>query len=526
MHHADGRNLDALEVSDRGDEPVDQIAGRRFVAVEEHLYVRAGREVVALCADEDRPGAAFSRLPCRRGEIPQQLRPEQVEGRIGDHDLADGSSELERCFWHQNSLLFEDREGHQSPFASIINGRCEGVSSEDVGPAGGSVDPEARRELDEISAALARREGMLSQAETISGIGSWEWVPDTDELHWSDQMFRIFGVDQDSFTPTPDEVRALYHPDDRDYVRTLMDTAVATGREFRFEYRIVQRSGDVRVLEAAGRTQIGEDSGSLRLFGVVQDITERKETEKVLADAFSRERIARVGVERANAELESFVYTVSHDLNGPVISILGYIELFETDFGATLPDEAKFYLERIKVSGNLMQSLITDLLELSRVGRVQTEPHPVDLGALFAEIADEIRAEAPAAAVRVDGDLPDIHMHPERAKQLFTKLIQNSVRHSERPDVTVDVRMMGNANGLVTLSLSDNGPGIPIEKRERVFRVFERLDAVHPGTGMGLAVCKRIVETNGGEIWIAESESGTDMRMSIPVAPGTDGATV
>lgn len=230
-------------------------------------------------------------------------------------------------------------------------------------------------------------------------------------------------------------------------------------------------------------------------------------------------------MERANAELETFVYTVSHDLNGPLISILGYVDLFETDFGSKLPDEAKFYLERIKVSGLYMQSLITDLLELSRVGRVQTEADAVDLGALIRELAEEIRASVPEAVVQTDGDLPDIYMNPVRAKQLFANLIQNSVKYADRSDARVEIKAVDRSDGLVTLSLSDNGPGIPVDKREQVFGVFERLDAVESGTGMGLALCKRIVETNGGRIWIADSERGTDVRLSIPLSTtGAEGS--
>lgn len=222
------------------------------------------------------------------------------------------------------------------------------------------------------------------------------------------------------------------------------------------------------------------------------------------------------------AELESFVYTVSHDLNGPLISILGYVDLFESDFGSSIPDEGKFYLERIKASGNFMQLLITDLLELSRVGRVHTEPETVDLHVLINEIADEIRIDAPEAKVTVNG-LPAIHLNPVRAKQLFANLIDNSVKHADRPDVAIEVRSEETSDGLVTLSVTDNGPGIPMSQRDKVFGVFERLDPSRSGTGMGLAVCRRIVESNGGSIWIERSDVGTDMRLSVPVAT-TDGS--
>lgn len=230
----------------------------------------------------------------------------------------------------------------------------------------------------------------------------------------------------------------------------------------------------------------------------------------------ARRRSSRPEVERVQAELEDFVYTVSHDLNSPLISILGYVDLFESDFGADLTDEGKLYLERIKVSGRFMQSLIAGLLDLSRVGRVQTEPEVVDLHSLIHEIADEIRADAPEAKIRLN-ELPAIYMNPMRAKQLFSNLIQNSVKYADRSDIMIEVSADEASNGLVTLTLTDNGPGIPVDRREKVFGVFERLDSSRSGTGMGLAVCKRIVETNGGLIWIADSELGTDVRFSVPI---------
>ena len=385
----------------------------------------------------------------------------------------------------------------------------------------GSVE-RARSELEEVNVALARREAMLTEAQKISRMGSWEWDLDKDEISWSDEMYRIYGVDRETFDPRADDPRDLVHPEDRDYVASTVDRAVENREGFQFEYRIVQPSGDVRVVQASGKIDVLEGGDHPRLFGVVQDVTERKESEHALADAFSRERLARVGVERANQELESFVYTVSHDLNSPLISVLGYIDLLEEDFASSVPEEARFYLERIKASSSYMQSLIKDLLELSRVGKVQTEPDEVDLDGLIGEITNEIRASHPEVSVEVMEDLPDIYMNPLRARQLFANLMQNSVKYAGRPDIRIRLSAEPDGNGLVTLSVADNGPGIAVEDRERVFGVFERLQTKEEGTGIGLAVCKRIVETTGGRIWIAESEEGTDVRVSVPATDEND----
>jgi len=378
----------------------------------------------------------------------------------------------------------------------------------------------ARRDLEEVNVALARREAMLAEAQKISRIGSWEWNPVTDETTRSAEMYRICGFDPDTVEPTEFDFMGLVHPEDRDYVESIVNSAVENRRGFEFEFRIVRPDGNVRTLQTSVKLDDTRADAGVRLFGVVHDITERKESERALADAFSRERLARVSVERANQELESFVYTVSHDLNSPLISVLGYIDLLEGDFGSQLPDDAKFYLERVKASSGYMQSLIKDLLELSRVGRVQTEPDAVDLDALFEEITNEIRAGHPDVSVEIKHDLPEIYMNPLRARQLFANLMQNSVKYAKRPDVRIEVDAETDGNGLVTLSLADNGPGIAVENRERVFGVFERLETNEEGTGIGLAVCKRIAETSGGRIWIADSDIGTDIRVSVPLSNG------
>lgn len=242
-------------------------------------------------------------------------------------------------------------------------------------------------------------------------------------------------------------------------------------------------------------------------------------TNEALSDAFTRERLSRIGVERANEELESFVYTVSHDLNSPLISILGFLELLEQDIGTKVPAEVRFYMERMTASARFMQSLIRDLLELSRVGRVQTDPEEVDVEELIEDISEEIKVTHPEVEIST-APIPAISMNPLRARQLFANLMQNSVKYSGRPDVRISVTAEPDPNGFVSLSVVDNGPGIPEQYRDRVFGVFERLENSQEGTGIGLAVCKRIVETSGGNIWIADSEEGTDVRLTVPASTG------
>gem|GEM_PF-2104850 len=247
--------------------------------------------------------------------------------------------------------------------------------------------------------------------------------------------------------------------------------------------------------------------------GVLRDITERKRAEAELAAANKE-------LERANAELETLVYSASHDLKSPMVSLLGYLEYLRLDFGEVLGPEGNRYLNRMADSTVYMQRLIHDLIDLSRVGRSGVEPIEVDLGRLVRAIAEDAGAANPAAEIRV-GRLPVVTGDPTGFRQLFTNLLENAIRHAGRPDPVVVVDGRDLPDGAVELSVRDNGKGVPAEHRERVFGVFERLEgpSTSEGTGMGLAICRKIVEVLGGAIAIV-GDRGTDVRILLPRAVG------
>ena len=256
------------------------------------------------------------------------------------------------------------------------------------------------------------------------------------------------------------------------------------------------------------------------ITGVVvtfRDISERKQAEAAMSLAYEREREARLLVEKTNTEMESFVYTVSHDLNSPLVSISGFLNYLETDYGSTLPDQGRFFLDRISASATYMHALIRDLLEFSRVGRVESNAERVDLDELVPVIVDEVVTARPQLQVDLD-ELPAVSMNPHRAQQLFSNLLHNAAKYGG-PEPKVQIRVVERTDGRVCLSVADEGPGIPAEYRTRAFEVFQRLEerASQDGTGIGLAICKRIVESTGGDIWLADSPRGADFRITLPL---------
>lgn len=231
------------------------------------------------------------------------------------------------------------------------------------------------------------------------------------------------------------------------------------------------------------------------------------------------ERAARQAIESANAELETLVYGISHDLKSPIITLVGYLEILQADYLEDLDEEALHYISRMSVSAHYMEALLNDLLELSRIGRVQTEVERVDLAQMAADVAASPGVAESGAKVVV-GKLPAVAANPLRVRQLFTNLVENAIRHGGRPEVTVRITAELGPDALV-LSVADDGVGIPRQYREKVFGIFERLEGTGnsgKGTGIGLALCRKIVESMGGEISIADSAVGTCFRVVLPAS--------
>ncbi len=299
-------------------------------------------------------------------------------------------------------------------------------------------------------------------------------------------------------------------------------------------HRLPERTDDPRVLVGELRTgsllvagnrfapYYGDDERQLlATFGTVADLALER------AELFGQERGARAQIETAHAELEAFVYGISHDLKNPIITLLGYAELLDADHGDRLDDEGRHFLQRMTASAEYMHELLNDLLELSRIGRVQTEPETVDLAAIATAVAEETGRAHPAATVRV-GELPAVHMNPVRTRQLLTNLVENAVKHGGRDDVTVNVSAGGHAPpGMVRVLIADDGVGIPPEHHDRVFGMFERLGegayGDGGGTGIGLSICRRIAEVAGGSIGLGEPETGTEVHLDLPLPPSVRG---
>lgn len=258
------------------------------------------------------------------------------------------------------------------------------------------------------------------------------------------------------------------------------------------------------------RTQAGEIFGVL---GTYADITPRKTAEA------EREALLH-DLEGKNNELERYAYTVSHDLKAPLVTIRGFLGVLREDIedvATSNPKLAESMLEseaRIQRAAFRMGALLDDLLDMSRIGRVLNPKQNVSLRAIVDDVllACAGRLDATSAEVEVDvGDLV-VHVDPTRIAQVFQNLVENACKYRS-PERALRIRISAAPGGLV--QVSDNGIGIPQRHHTRIFRAFEKLDPSIEGSGIGLALVKRIIETHGGQITVHSLEEGTAFSFQL-----------
>jgi signal transduction histidine kinase len=261
---------------------------------------------------------------------------------------------------------------------------------------------------------------------------------------------------------------------------------------------------------------LGEDIGALRRR-IVREL-------EALQDANERLDAQALDLRRSNAELEQFAYVASHDLQEPLRKVASFTQLLQRRYGDQLDERADQYIEFAVDGAKRMQQLINDLLAFSRVGRVGTESQPVDMNVAAQLALDNLASAIEEAGAVVDvGDLPTVHGEPTLLAAVLQNLIGNAVkfRGETPPRIAVSARRDGD---VWEFAVADNGIGIEPEYAERIFVIFQRLHPkeVYGGTGIGLAMCKKIVEYHGGRIELDTAvQEGTTFRFTLPVPQET-----
>jgi PAS domain S-box-containing protein len=247
--------------------------------------------------------------------------------------------------------------------------------------------------------------------------------------------------------------------------------------------------------------------GEQTFTGVLRDITQRKHQET------EREQLIKA-LARSNQELDQFAYVASHDLKAPLRGIANLSQWIEEDLGDTLTGENKGQMELLRGRVHRMEALIDGVLQYSRAGRVKAKPEEIDTGALVHDVI-ELIAPPQAAGINIAAGMPVVRAEKVPLQQVFMNLLGNAIKHARTEDPRIEVSWE-DAGPFFEFSVADNGQGIAPQYHERIFGIFQTLEARDKveGTGIGLSVVQKIVESKGGRVWV-ESDVGRGARFKF-----------
>ena len=383
-------------------------------------------------------------------------------------------------------------------------------------------------------AELAETTGLLERTQQISKTGGWEYDLATGKLTWTDEVYRIYGSERRYGPVELERVISAFDAESARVIRTAFERLVADGAPSDLEVGLIRADGQRIWVRVVGEVVI-EGGRVVRVRGIIADVNDRRlvedEIRELNAELEQRVAARTVELERVNHELETFAYSVSHDLRAPLRAVDGFSKVLLDDYAAKLGGDGGHYLERIRAGAVRMGTLIDEILKLSRLSRQRFEREPIDISALAREIVAELSSVEPDR--RVEVEIED-GLVAEADRGLVQSVLQNLFGNAFKFTAKTDrarVRLGAiEQDGVPVYFVTDNGAGFDMAHAKALFRPFQRLhrESEFPGTGIGLATVVRAVHRHGGTIWAhgAVNEGATFHFTLTPGAqPPPDAAT-
>ncbi len=370
---------------------------------------------------------------------------------------------------------------------------------------------------------------LLDETEELLQFGSWAWDINSNTVTWTSGLYSLLGY-------APEEVgdRILFGfylshvlEEYAQPFQELIQRSLKEKSDFTYEYLIKTRDGVIKNISTRGKLVKDENGEVVKILGINRDITALRTFEKE-QDRNMRE------LNRSNRDLEEFAYIASHDLQEPLRKISMFTERLKAKCDKALDKEGELFIERILVSAGNMRTLIDNLLDFSRANRRSSTFDEVNIKSVLDSVISELelKIEETKAAINIAGNFPTLEAVSSEMKQLFGNILSNAIKFRKSsivPHISVLAGRLGKAEkNLLNLpqggvfhkiEIQDNGIGFELEYSEKIFQIFQRLNgkAEYPGSGIGLAICKKIVEKHNGLIFAkSQPDQGATFTVILP----------
>lgn len=387
------------------------------------------------------------------------------------------------------------------------------------------------RDMTQHRAMMAEMENsrlLLEKAQQLANLGIWRWDVAANRVTWSPELYRIYGLDAETFGASFEGYLERVHPGDRERVQATVQRALETRESFQFEERIVRSTGEVRHLRSCGGVVLDDQGQPVQLFGACLDISEqtriREQLEQRVAARTAELADAKERAEAADRIKSAFLASVSHELRTPLNSIIGFTGVLLQGMVGDLNDEQSKQLSMVRGSARHLLDLINDVLDISKIeaGELELDAAVFDVGEV---VERAVAMMAPLAAnknlelqSKVDPAIGELVGDSRRLGQVLLNLLSNAVKFTERGHVRIEAEAQAER---VRFRVEDTGIGVAEKDIPSLFLPFRQVDSglarSHEGTGLGLAISQRLVTMMGGTIIVrSEPGAGSVFEVAVP----------